>query len=297
MAIFYVRLAKIHGLNKKLKIFLNYFLGPILFTWLAFSIYRQVINRPNWHESLEQIRASITGIQGWKFVLVILLMFGNWSMEALKWKVLIQHIQPINFFRALKAILSGLSVSVALNTPNGAGEYVGRVLYVQEGNRIRAITLTFVGSISQLIITVVCGCIGMVAMQQTLQGTTVNNGFADIWLKATICASIVFAGILLILYFELGLLVKIAERIPFIARYIFFIQKLEEFKTKELLRVLGLSLIRYSIFIVQYVLLLQVFEVQIDWWASCWLTSVMFLAGLYCFLTHVANVKAVYLII
>jgi hypothetical protein len=149
---------------------------------------------------------------------------------------------------------------------------------VQEGNRIRAITLTFIGSISQLIITVICGCIGMLAMQHTLEGTTAHNGFASIWVKATVFASMLLAGILLVIYFELGLLVKIAERIPFIAKYIYFIQKLEEFKTKELLRVLGLSLLRYSIFIVQYVLLLQVFEVQIDWWASCWLTSVMFLA-------------------
>ena len=56
--------------------------------------------------------------------------------------------------------MSGLSVSLAMNTPNGSGEYFGRILYVKEGNRLRAITLTLVGSISQLIVTMVLGTIG-----------------------------------------------------------------------------------------------------------------------------------------
>ncbi|MDB5191961.1 MAG: hypothetical protein JWQ96_1524, partial [Segetibacter sp.] len=246
--------------------------------WLAFSIYRQIVNRPNWEESLLHIKASVLGGQGWKLVLVVLLMFANWSIEALKWKVLIQHIQPMRFSRALKAILSGLSVSVALNTPNGIGEYVGRVIYIKEGNRIRAVTLTFVGSISQLIVTVLFGCIGMLVLQNLFEDKTNHGGFSAIWVNATIYASMAFTVVLLIFYFKLGLLVKLAEKLPFVVKYMYFIQKLEEFETKELVRVLLLSFLRYSIFIIQYVLLLQLFEVNIDWWESCWLTSVMFLA-------------------
>ena len=47
---------------------------------------------------------------------------------------------------------SGVSFSVT--TPNRSGEYLGRVLYMDEGNRLRVISLTILGSISQLIVTI-----------------------------------------------------------------------------------------------------------------------------------------------
>jgi hypothetical protein len=125
------------------------------------SIYRNIVHQKDWQQSFQQIKVSLFGKQAWKAILVILLMLVNWSFEALKWRILIRHIQKISFFRAFRAILSGLSVSLAMNTPNGSGEYVGRILYVKEGNRIRAITLTFVGSMSQLIVTMLLGTIGL----------------------------------------------------------------------------------------------------------------------------------------
>jgi hypothetical protein len=83
---------------------------------------------------------------------------------------------------------------------------------------------------------------------------------------------------LILFYFRLSWTIKLIEKIPVVSKYAFFIQKLEEFEWKELLKVLALSLLRYSVFIVQYVLLLQVFNVSIGVWQSCWLTMVMFLA-------------------
>ncbi|HEX8357822.1 MAG TPA: hypothetical protein VF610_10435, partial [Segetibacter sp.] len=50
---------KLQILNKRLKIFLNYFLGPVLFIGLSFSIYRNLINQPNLAHSLQQIKASL----------------------------------------------------------------------------------------------------------------------------------------------------------------------------------------------------------------------------------------------
>jgi len=144
MEFYFVRLRNFLILNKRLRIFINYFLGPLLFIGLSFSIYRNIVHQKDWQQSFQQIKVSLFGKQAWKAVLVIFLMLVNWSFEALKWKTLIHHIQEISFFRAFRAILSGLSVSLAMNTPNGSGEYVGRILYVNEGNRIRAITLTFV---------------------------------------------------------------------------------------------------------------------------------------------------------
>jgi hypothetical protein len=274
----FVRLAKISILNKRLKIFLNYFLGPALFLILSFSIYRNIVNQPDWKLALQQIKLSFNGVQSWKLILVILLMFANWSCEALKWRVLIGHIQSISFFRAFRAILSGLSISLAMNTPNGAGEYVGRILYIKEGNRLRAITLTLVGSISQLIVTLSLGTIGTFVLRDHFYKATAILGYSLKWSDALAYASIAITIVLIFIYFEISLLIRLLERIPFVARYSYFIQKLEDFGWRELLKVLLISVLRYCVFVIQYLLLLEFFNVGIDVISSFWLITIMFLA-------------------
>lgn len=270
---------KIFYLNKRLKIFINYFLGPVLFIGLSISIYRNVANQQNWHKSLSQIKESFYDGQAWKGVLVIVLMFFNWSFEALKWRVLLHHIQQISFLTAFKAVLSGLSVSLAMNTPNGIGEYVGRILYVKEGNRLRAITLTFVGSISQLIITMVLGTIGLFLLRNNFyNATNTTLPLSLLWINSIVYGVLALTVVLIVLYLKISWLIKLLEKIPFIKKYSFFIQKLEDFGWKELLKVLLISFLRYLVFIVQYLLLLQLFNVGIGLATSFWIITVMFLA-------------------
>ena len=212
-------------------------------------------------------------------MLVMLLMLANWSCEAMKWRVLIGHIQNISFLTAFKAILSGLSVSVAMNTPNGTGEYIGRILYVKQGNRIRAITLTLVGSISQLIVTMFLGTIGLFLLRDNFYNATNDTLHLSLPVINAICyGSIAVTTALIGVYFELSWLVRLLEKIPFVAKYSFFIQKLEDFKFEELLKVLLISLVRYMVFIFQYLLLLQLFNVGISFVTSFWLITIMFLA-------------------
>jgi hypothetical protein len=207
-------------------------------------------------------------------------MLANWSCEAFKWKVLISHIQPISFFKSFRAILSGLSVSLAMNTPNGSGEYFGRILYIKEGNRIRAVTLTFVGSMSQLIITLMLGTIGLFILRDSFVDTT-NKGaisLSDLSVNTTIYACVALTTMLAAIYFEISFLTRILERLPFVRRFSYFIQKLEDFGWRELLKVLLISFLRYSVFMLQYLLLLQVFNVGIPIHTAICLITVMFLA-------------------
>lgn len=278
MELYLVRLRNFKTLNKRLKIFINYFLGPLLFIGLSVSIYRNITQQKDWQHSLHQIKASLFGNQAWKAILVILLMFANWSFEALKWRAVISHIQQISFLRSFRAILSGLSVSLAMNTPNGSGEYVGRILYVREGNRIRAITLTFVASISQLIITMLLGTIGLFLINGHFYSAAKQIFVLSLPVVNIITyGSIAITIALLSVYFEISWLIKLLEKIPFVARYSFFIQKLEDFTWPELLKILLISFMRYIVFTVQYLLLLQVFKVDIGVWTAFWLIAVMFL--------------------
>ncbi len=110
---------------------------------------------PHLHESLSLIKEAPFGEMAWRFWLVILLAFVNWGIEARKWQVLIKTFAKNSFSESIRSVLSGLALS--LNTPNRMGEYGGRILYVKDGSRLKAISLSIAGSISQLIITLIIG--------------------------------------------------------------------------------------------------------------------------------------------
>ena len=264
------------SLNKRFKIFLNYFVGPVLFIWLSYSIYRQVQQQKDLPGTWQKLLDSFTGVQSWKVILVIVLMFCNWGLETRKWQLLIKGIQTISFGRAFRAIFSGQAF--AINTLNNVGEYVGRVLYLKEGNRLRAIAVTVVGSISQIIVTLVMGLSGLLYMKiYLLNSEHLLKDLSVFWLDGLIFALSSGTVALIMLYYGLSWVTKTVEKIPFVAKYAFYIQKVEDFHWKELTRILVLSFVRYVVFVVQYLLLLQVFEVEANWVPLAWLVCVMFL--------------------
>jgi len=122
---------------------------------LIYTIYSEIRNQPDLQEKLAVIRDSFSSTNIWLVMVLFLLMLLNWGIESRKWQLLVQPVQRVSFFTACKAVLSGLSLSLFI--PNGIGEYFGRIVYMNEGNRLRSVSLTVIGSISQVIITLVCG--------------------------------------------------------------------------------------------------------------------------------------------
>ncbi|MDX2048378.1 MAG: lysylphosphatidylglycerol synthase domain-containing protein, partial [Chitinophagaceae bacterium] len=261
-------------LNKNIKIFINYFLGPALFIWLSYSIYRQIRNQPDLDVHLQQIKEAIYGRNAWQLWMVVMLMLVNWGIEARKWQVLLKGIQKISFLRSFKAILAG--VSFALNTPNRIGEYGGRILYVEDGKRFKAVSLTIAGSFSQIIITLLMGTIGLVFLQDELSGSLGIESSA-IWIKFLTGIVATVTLVCLLIYFRLNWLIKGVERLPGLSRFVEHISVLEDLNVTILLRVLSLSFTRFMVFVIQYNLLLQAMQVDVTWWQGFWAVSVLFL--------------------
>ncbi len=259
-------------LNKNIKIFINYFLGPVLFAWLAWSIYRQIVRQPDLENAWRQVKASVNSPLIWNLVVVVLLMIVNWSLEAVKWKISVKEVQQLSFMRAFKAVLSGVSFSVT--TPNRVGEYLGRVLYMDEGNRLRTVSITIAGSISQLIITLLMGLIGLILLRTAIEEQHIVS---PLWSEVILYGVIVALALLTLFYFRLSFLVRWFSRIPGVRRFTYLVQALEGFDATLLLRLLSLSLLRFIVFCVQYYLLFQLFGVDIAWWPSFWTVSVSFL--------------------
>jgi hypothetical protein len=262
--------------NKNIKIIFKYVLAPLLAAWLFYSLYQQIKLQPHLHESINLIKEAPFGKQAWKFWLVIFLALINWGIEARKWQVLVKPIQQMSFWRAYKSVLSGVALS--LNTPNRMGEYGGRILYLKEGNRIKGISLSIAGSISQLIITLILGCCGLTYI---LFFQTAHTGplmeLPVFWIRVLLFISLMMTVLLLLFFFRLSWLIRLVEKIPATKKIIEYINVLEEFTAKLLLRLLSLSFFRYLVFVIQYILLLQVLDVQIFWVECFWIISILFL--------------------
>ena len=223
-------------------------IGPLVFCLLAWSIYRQLIRQTNWHQSLNTALEALKGAAAWKLILAISLMLVNWGLEARKWQVAIGTLQRIPFITSWKAVFSG--TTFAFFMPNRMGEYMGRILYLPEENRVQAISLTIVCSMGQTLVTWLAGVGGLIY---------IGSALPSLLLYATIAGALT----LTLFYFRLTWLVRWLKRIPRLKKLVTYIQVLDSFNATILLRILSLSVIRYAVFIAQYYLLFDVFNVPL----------------------------------
>ncbi|MCR6722318.1 MAG: flippase-like domain-containing protein [Chitinophagaceae bacterium] len=258
--------------KKLIRIFIRFFLGPVLFAWLSYSIYKQIQQQPHLESSWHALKHSMSSTMWWILPLVFLGMILNWSIESVKWMLVVKRIQPVKFITACKAVLSGLSFSVT--TPNRVGEYLGRVLYMDDGNRMKAISLTITGSISQLITTLFMGLMALLVLKDPLSNSGLVSSF---WYSSILYGTLFVTVILTVFYFRINWLVRWVDRLPGNHRYKWLIETLESFDATILTQLLSLSAARFVIFILQYWLLCSLFDVEISWWDCYWTVSLSYL--------------------
>ena len=259
--------------NKSIKIFINYFFGPLLFAWLVFSIYQSIKSQPQIEVSWQQIKHSFQSVQIIYLLIATLLIFVNWGLEAQKWKLSVASIQRISFMQAFKAVLSGVTFSVSM--PNRVGEYLGRVLYLPEGLRLKTISVTLVGSFAQLLTTLSAGVVGLIVLKKQLL-----TSYPDmvIWYQFILYGLLALVIVLILLYFNVAGAVSLFNKWIRNRRYLYLVEALSDFNAPLLLQILLLSCLRYCVFIVQYLLIFYLFEVNVSAVIIVWVMSVIFLA-------------------
>jgi len=192
----------------------------------------------------------------------VALMLVNWGLESKKWQVLTSHVQPTSFWTAVKSVMAG--VSFTMLTPNRLGEFLGRVLYLPDGSRVRAATLMVLGSLSQLVITLVAGVAGIIILMILSPVIKAQSmGWSNLLVNALIYGSSLVILIGLLIYFNIGWLIRQIEKLPPFSKYAYYMHIIGEIHYLELLKILSISIIRYSVFLVQYALVFRFFEVGI----------------------------------
>lgn len=198
----------------------------------------------------EVFRDSDRSLLGTVALVVFLLMFVNWGLEAFKWRLLVGDLERLSFARAFVATIAGTSIGMI--TPNRVGEFAGRVLFLAPEKRIAGAFATAVGSIAQFVITIIMGTCGLVALF-----VTAAPDRADPQAMAWIALCVVVACCSLLLYFNPDLLRAVVAHVPVVRKWSKHADILERFRPRLLLSVLLLSALRYAVFTVQFALVLN----------------------------------------
>ena len=204
----------------------------------------------------------------WLIATALFLMLTNWAIESAKWKYLLRLIEPTDFFNAYKSVLAGVSISIF--TPNRIGEFGGRILFLNDSHRIKAILLSIAGSISQLLITITSGIICYTFFALGKYQFSV--------LEKSLLISIAFFTTLISLfsYYNFPYISNVLLRLQLLKKTRTYLKVFHLLNNSKLSSLLVFSFLRYLIFSIQYLLLLRVFGIYLQPIYGMVLVSVIF---------------------
>ncbi|MEZ5045505.1 MAG: lysylphosphatidylglycerol synthase domain-containing protein [Chitinophagaceae bacterium] len=228
-----------------------------MFCSLFYALYNQIKHQPNLKETLQAIWTQWNGERIFLLCIVFVLMAANWLMEALKWRLLIKNTESISLLRALQSVLTGVAVSVI--TPNRIGEYMGRILYLKNVNKLKGITVTIVGSFAQLIVTSLMGIIGL--LYYLFIGKNTDWTWA---LRLFGISSLFLFFFFVFAYYRLEKISNFNQRFPIFKKINIYLQVVARFDKKQLHAVLVLSFVRYFIYSTQFVIIFYLFLVKVN---------------------------------
>ena len=238
-------------------------------------IYKQVFFKTGFPELMRSLRDDIFSPEFQRqLILVLFLMLVNWSIEAYKWKFLISKIERISFFRAFQAVLTGVSISSF--TPNRIGEYFGRVFILRKASHIEGILITILGSMSQLLVTVITGTLSLLVF---LPAYFPHAIYANGYIYYGLIFLVILLDLLLLgMFFNVSFLSALKEKLlrNGLKKLRLYFRVFGFFHNKELVFLIFLSFSRYVVFSFQFFLLLRMFAVPLPIFNALVLISLIY---------------------
>lgn len=206
-------------------------------------------------------------------VLVFLMMFFNWIVEAIKWKFLIAKIEKVSILTSLRAVFSGITVSVF--TPNRIGEYGGRVFCLEKADRMQGVLITVLGSMAQLLTTIFFGSMGILFLNNYIPELQELYQEMEYTFPLMLFMLLLLNILLLLLFHNISVISNLMDKYGWLSKYKKYKEVFTFYNTQELAFVFLFSIIRYAIFTTQFFILLNLFGVDISYFDSIILTMVM----------------------
>ncbi len=236
---------------------------------LAFIfIYWKLTNNENL-SNFQTLIKDLPAIQIYfTFGFILILMFVNWTIEAIKWRYLLKPIEKITIWKSIESVFCGLTW--AIFTPNRIGEYGGRVFFLSPRKRILGAISMLIGSLSQLMIINVAGSLALI----WFIGRFIPLNF---WLHYAIAVLVMaFCLFFLLFYFNIRWLNNLLLSFDFFKRFRQLLGILTRYRGEALFKVSMLSLLRFCISTSQYCLAINLLLPAIDISDACMMVFILF---------------------
>jgi len=231
-------------LLKKLRTYFNNSIGFILFIVCAVAIYNKVASNDNLNQFGDQIKQQFYTIGFFQWGVLVILFGLNYLMESIKWKLVLTELSPITILKSYKSVLVGQAF--AFFTPARSGDYVGRILFLEAGNKLKGLAQMAWASYAQLLITLFFGSIGLFY----------NLPFLP-WLK---WVGPFIAATAFVIYFHPGNFTGWLKKLSLL-----------QIKTKLKGLLVLFAFLKYCVFILQYTWVVKIFNIPIgtlDLWVA-----------------------------
>lgn len=224
---------------------------------IFFVVYK-LIQFNEWTAFYEHIDQN--HIQFW-FLLttLIFLSFLTLALEGLKWQQLISLVYSLKFSDALFQILKGLQGGIV--TPARLGDPPSRAMHLPKEFRSKSLLLSVMGIMIQNLTIGTGAILGLLFLNKAI----VADASCISQLETAV---IKYAGILVLLIITGQVLLLIGTRFlkkfSLIRKITSFFLIVKDFKLREVLNVILLTILKYSVFCFQFWLILFYFEIITD---------------------------------
>jgi hypothetical protein len=225
---------------------------------LAYLVYR-IVAFEHWDQAWPRLSEAFRGHRYVFLVTAMALIFLNFSAEAIKWKRLVNRIEPVSYLKAMAGVLS--SLAMAIITPNRIGDIVTRGLILKPGNRFAGSGLTFICVLAQMVVTVTVGFIG--AATYLPSNEYLISDHTNSWV-ATLSIAFGIGIILVILYFAIDRLSAWFQRYRWLKVFHPFLNAMQGVSGRDKAFLLTMSLLKYLTYMTQYYLVLHFFDIRIS---------------------------------
>jgi hypothetical protein len=237
--------------RKRLVLLFKYILGIASYGYVFIKILRIL-------QQGAELNIHATSLTGLLLFVVCSLVYINWYLEAVKWRILIKPILSVPVKMAYKAVLAGINLGMV--SPNRIGEPFGRAIYMNYSNKKQLVVASLAGGMAQFLITLLMGLvaffISFVIREHTIDIHTLLS--KRVLLTWSIIIGIIFAVPILLYYIQLIDL----KRYRFIKEILSSLVFIKEYRFSTQFRILVLSLLRYLVFTCQLLLLLNICNIR-----------------------------------
>jgi len=244
-------------IHKKIQFFI-FLIKLILLLFFGLLFYNQVFIKNDPDEFYLAFKSAFLSENLIFFIIAFMLVTVNWGLEAAKFKLLISIAFPHSYKSSIKNVLIGIASGII--TPMQVGDYFGRIISVKKEKMPVSLVSTFLSSYSQNLTTLIFGFAGIVYYSLNILKIENSIIFPSVIIGFSM---IVF---FLLLYFNINifssLLIKLGLK-SIIGKYkLNYYFDIFTLNRKVLSRIFCLSLFRYSIFAVQFFLLLKFYGIK-----------------------------------